>query len=222
VELVDATRTLPRGELFHHQRTGSVGPFADWFRYRLLHAEGGVWVDTDVVCLKPLDFHDEFLFGWEDQRFINTAILGLPAGHALAAWMADSCANPNRALPYDSLRLRARKWIRRSLRGDRRNDIRWGEYGPKGFTAAVRHFGLTRHAKSVAHFYPIPCDQWQWIFNSTSSPDPLSALPNECVAVHLWHAMMHSKPGFQKNGLFPVDSPFEVLWSRYAQNLRDT
>src|SRR5690606_19243092 len=67
VTLVDAAEILPRSALFAHARSGSFAVFADWFRYRLLYERGGLWVDTDVVCLKPLDYEQAEIFGWQDR-----------------------------------------------------------------------------------------------------------------------------------------------------------
>jgi hypothetical protein len=220
VQVRDAAVVLPRGELFRHRRTGSLGPFADWFRYRLLHARGGIWADTDVVCLRPFDYSDPVIFGWEDARYLNTAVLGLPAGHSLAAWMADACAEPNRLHPYDGIGRRVRKLLRRHLQGDRRDNVRWGEYGPKGITHAARHLGLLGKAKPSAEFYPVACDHWRLIFQSKPLTPNSSAVFHEASrAVHLWHAMMHNEPGFDQNARFPESSVFEVLCQRYNVNI---
>lgn len=222
VKLCDAARVLPRDGLFKHRRTGSLGPFADWFRYRLLHQAGGIWADTDVVCLRPLNYDDAVVFGWENDRYINTAVLGLPVGHTLAAWMAGACEEPHRVLPYDSRTRRARKLVRR-LTGNRRDDVRWGEYGPKGFTQAVRHFGLLGSAKAVNHFYPVPCERWHSVFESQDAMDGSgNRLPSESRTLHLWHAMMHQGRRFDKDGQFATNSLFETLWRRYVQNRRDS
>src|SRR5262245_47817989 len=52
VHLKDASEILSRDCLFAHKRTGSVGLFTDWFRYRLLLDRGGIWADADVICLR--------------------------------------------------------------------------------------------------------------------------------------------------------------------------
>ena len=223
IEIVDATSVLPRSALFTHQRTGSPGPFADWFRYRLLHQRGGIWADTDVVCLRPLDYDDPVVFGWEDARYLNTAVLGLPAGHALAAWMAEACANPNQIHPYDAWSRRLRKLVRHHLLGNRRDHIRWGEYGPKGITHAARYFDLLDRAKPVDHFYPVTCERWHSMFEGAQASSISGAqLPIASRTVHLWHAMMLSRPGFDKNAAFAADSPFEALCRRYGQNRRES
>ena len=209
VRIVDAGRTLARDLIFRHRRTGSLALFADWFRYRLLHERGGIWADTDMVCLRPLDYPQPRIFGWESSEWLNVAVLGLPAGDALAAWMAAGCENPNRILPYDGLGARLRKWKRRYLQGNRRHRMRWGEYGPKGLTRAARYFGYLGEALPPPHFYPVPCDEWQRLFSS--APD--FVFPGESHAVHLWNNML---AGVDKNARFPADSPFETLCRRYG------
>ena len=40
-------------------------PFSDIWRYKLLYEKGGYWVDMDMICMKPFDFKDEFVFSSE-------------------------------------------------------------------------------------------------------------------------------------------------------------
>jgi hypothetical protein len=216
VRLMGAADILPRSLLFTHRRTGSLGSFSDWFRYRLLHERGGIWADADVVCLAPLVYPQAEIFGWQDARVINNAVLGLPAGDALAAWLAACCEDPNRLLPYDPWPLRLRKLRRRYLGGNRRDRVRWGEYGPKGLTQAARYLGYLDKAQPVAHFYPVACEDWRIMFTSAAGRKPPWTAQSR--AVHLWQQMMHTSSGFDKNAHFAEDSPFEELWRRYTQN----
>jgi hypothetical protein len=213
VQLVDAGTTLPQQLLFHHEPSGSVAAFADWFRYRVLYERGGVWADTDVVCLKPLVYAHPEIFARQDESVINNAVLGLPAGHPLAAWMSDCCEHPNRALPYDTARTRRRKLKRRLLQGNRRGNIEWGEYGPRGFTEAARHLGYEDRALPFWHFYPVPYQNWRCMFDSSLSDK--TDLFAGSTAVHLWNEMTRRAPGFDRDGRFPPDSLFERLCARY-------
>lgn len=52
VELCDARGVLPESRVFTYH-DGSYAGFADLFRYTLLSREGGLWADTDVICLAP-------------------------------------------------------------------------------------------------------------------------------------------------------------------------
>jgi hypothetical protein len=216
VRLMSAAEILPRALLFTHRRTGSLGSFSDWFRYRLLQERGGLWVDADVVCLAPMSYPQAEIFGWQDSRLINNAVLGLPAGHELAVWLALCCEDPNCILPYDRWSLRLRKLRRRYFGGNRRDRVRWGEYGPKGITQAARHLGYLDRAQPAAHFYPVKCEDWRLMFGSNPNQEP--PWKEESRAVHLWQQMMKTSPGFDKNARFPNDSPFEALCRRYLQN----
>ena len=209
----DAGEILPREALFTHRRTGSVAVFADWFRYRLLAERGGIWSDMDVACLRPIDYPQAEIFGWEDERCVNNAILGLPAGHALARWLAGCCESPNRILPYDNWRLRLRKLRRRHLQGDRRERVRWGELGPKGLTAAALHLGYLDRALPRTHFYPVRSEDWRVLFEPTRG----GMLPwrDESRAVHLWNNMAARASHFDKNARFE-GSPFEILCAQYG------
>jgi hypothetical protein len=211
--VMDAEQILPRSALFRHKRTQSLALFADWFRYRLLFERGGIWADADVVCLKPFDYSNAEVYAWQDDKYINNAVLGLPAGHALASWLARCCEHPNRLLPYDDFTIRLRKLRRRVFRGDRRDDVRWGENGPKGLTRAARHLGYAEKALPSWHFYPVSPTHFRQLFESP--PEGNAVVFNASRAVHLWNHLLEERPGFDKNSRFPSDSPFEQLCGRY-------
>lgn len=216
VQLVEAAATLPRKHIFRMADSNSVAGFADWFRFQLLHDQGGIWADTDVVCLKPLLYPQSELFGWQDQNVINVAVLGLPAGHELTRCMLECWRHPDRILPYDSSRLRRRKLVRRLLPGDSRRRIEWGEIGPFGFTRAARHLGYERLAVPFWHFYPITFENWHTIFDESLRDNP--QLVEASYALHLWNEMARRTPGFDKNARFPPESLFERLCRRYLKN----
>jgi hypothetical protein len=216
VTLRDAGAVLSPELFFVHKKTASPAAFADWFRYRVLLQEGGIWSDTDVVCLKPLAFRSEEIYGWQDANVINNAILGLPPNHPLAKWMSDCCEHPNRILPYDDGPTRRRKWRRRLFEGNRRGNVKWGEYGPQGFTAAARYLGYAGRGLPAEQFYPIPYQDWQRVFYEPATN--IAAALQSSSAIHLWNEMTRREPGFDKNASFSADSLFEQLCSRYLTN----
>jgi hypothetical protein len=215
VRLRDAEQVLPRSLLFHSRHTRSLAPFADWFRYRLLLERGGLWADADVVCLKPLTFSDPLVFGWADAELVNNAVLGMPAGHPLAAWMNEICEHPNRVVPYDGLDVRLKKWRRQLLHRDARARLRWGELGPKGLTRAARHLGFLDRARPERDFYPVRCPAWRILFEDSAESRALTLAESYCV--HLWNEMTRRQPGFVRDGPFPPESPFERLCRRYLE-----
>jgi len=209
VELKDAAEILPRSSLFFHRRNQSVAHFSDWFRYQLLFERGGLWSDTDMVCLRPFDYANPVVFAWQDEEHLNNAVLGLPARDPLAEWLARSCESPNRMLPYDDWSRRLAK-LKRWVKGQGREAVRWGDTGPYGLTSAAQYLGYIEHALPKWHFYPVAYEQNRLLFKRVPAGVPSTF--DGSRAVHLWNQLID---GADKNARFPQDSPFEQLWSRY-------
>ena len=214
VTICDAAAVLPRSELFVHRSSGSLAVFADWFRYRLLAEHGGLWVDTDVVCLRPFDHAGPEIFGWQDQSTINNAVLGLPQNHALARWMVACCEQPNRFLPYDSLRMRRRKLVRRLLgprpRREQMGRDRAGRTHRRGQTPRLR---VARAAVLALLSDPLS-ELAHGVRRQPARPPHASS--SGSYGLHLWNEMARRQPGFDRNARFPDDSLFERLWARYV------
>jgi inositol phosphorylceramide mannosyltransferase catalytic subunit len=65
-------------------RCRNSGEASDVLRYELLHRLGGVYVDTDVECCRPLDplIEDVTAFAaWARPKVIGSAVLGSVPGH---------------------------------------------------------------------------------------------------------------------------------------------
>lgn len=209
----DGNDIIPRDKVFRCVEKGSYGAFSDGFRYTLLHREGGIWVDTDVVCLKPLDIDAELIFGKEEVGKFNCAVLGGSAGHPLFEFMLRQANAINDPLPYDNWQQRRRKFKRRMMGRDHPKYLRWGEIGPLGVTRAIYHMSLENFAQPYTAFYPIHPKCWDAIFDDTY-PDPSQFFPNT-YAIHLWNEMLRSKSTINKNGPFPENSLIAALLRRY-------
>lgn len=212
VEVADAATILPRPLLDAHLKSQPMAFFADRFRYQLLLQHGGLWVDTDVVCLKPFDHAGAEIFGWQDADTINNAVLGLPPGHALARAMLSICEQPNRVQPYDSPKIRRRKLVARLLGRTARSP--WGTTGPRGLTQAARTLGCDGQALPFWHFYPVAWQNWHTVFDGTLAGNP--GFVAASYGLHLWNEMARQAPRFDKNARFAPQSLFEQLCRRYA------
>jgi hypothetical protein len=194
----------------------SYSGFANWFRYEMLFREGGVWVDTDVVCLKPFDFQEEIFFGLEQFDKVNCAVVGASPGQEIFQFLARQVERPNDFLPYDAAKHKRRKLLRRYLKGNKRGNVKWGETGPVGFTKALHHFGLFDKALPISAFYPVHSTCWTSIFD-TAAADPDRYFPDS-YAIHIWNEMLRRDPNFRIDAPFPDNSLFEELKRRYLHN----
>jgi hypothetical protein len=78
-------RRLPMGfDRAALARCGNTAERSDVLRYALLSRYGGIYADTDVECLRPLDpliENVQAFAGFEDAGRVGTAILGSTPGH---------------------------------------------------------------------------------------------------------------------------------------------
>jgi len=204
---------LKSSNIFMYKHRPSYAAFANWFRYEMLLKEGGVWVDTDVACLKPFDFESNLFFGLEQSNKVNNAVIGAVPGLESIHFMARQAEHPNHFLPYDSTKEKCRKFIRRYLKGNQRGDLKWGETGPGGFTKALHHFDLFDKALPISAFYPIHSTCWTSSFDTTAA-NPERYFPDS-YAIHFWNEMLRRDPNFNINSEFPENSLFEELKRRY-------
>ncbi|MCL2106804.1 MAG: hypothetical protein FWH26_07110 [Oscillospiraceae bacterium] len=66
---------------------GNYAFVSDYARAKALFEEGGVYLDTDVELLRPIEsfLADALFAGFEAANFVGTAVIGSEPGHAL--WM---------------------------------------------------------------------------------------------------------------------------------------
>ena len=57
--------------------------FSDFFRMRLMAQKAGLWLDADVLLLKPVEIDPaKPYFAWERPRQLGNSVLYLPAGRS--------------------------------------------------------------------------------------------------------------------------------------------
>jgi hypothetical protein len=59
----NANDIISHSDIFKY--CGSFATFSDIFRYKVLYEYGGIWVDLDMVCIKPLTINSDFYFASE-------------------------------------------------------------------------------------------------------------------------------------------------------------
>lgn len=131
--------------------------FSDFFRMRLMAAGAGLWLDADVLLLKPvrLDPLTPY-FAWEKPRQLGNSVLYLPPGDPIVA--AYDALMDQAELTPDWLAWRHRLTFRwRKMRGGshRLSDIRVAIFGPASLTALARREGCLHHALPKKSFYAV-------------------------------------------------------------------
>jgi len=160
----------------------------DFFRY-VMQAKGiGYWVDLDLYFLRPLDFRDDYVFGWEHETSINGAILRLPPDSAM---VRELCEIPqlNWRPPFYGPRKTLQFYWRRLRQGDLRpEDYRWGTFGPAILTYLAKKYRVANQAQKQAVFYPVRHSDAKAFFGPPEWVE--RQITSETRAVHLWSSVL--------------------------------
>jgi hypothetical protein len=131
--------------------------FSDFFRMRLMAQRAGLWLDADVLLLKPIEIdRAKPYFDWERPRQLGNSVLYLPANDPIV--IAFEYLMEQDELTPDWLSLLHRLiFSLRKLRGksNRLSDIRVAIYGPAALTALARRAGEIRYALPKKSFYAV-------------------------------------------------------------------
>lgn len=146
------------------ERCRNFGEASDVLRYEILNRFGGVYVDTDVECLRPIDelVGDASAFAaWARPRVIGSAVVGAVPGHpAIARTLEAVAAAAGSGNQVDAT-------------------------GPVALTRILEHaddvelFGRET-------FYPL--DYWEIPFAEGEAVDVADA-----YAIHHWHATWQTR-----------------------------
>jgi hypothetical protein len=138
-------------------RDWTILQFSDFFRMRLMARNEGLWLDADVLLLKPVEIDPaKPFFAWERRRQLGNSVLYLPPHHPIVVAFEDLMEQDE--LTPDWLALRHRlTFMMRQLRrrSNRLADIRIAIYGPASLTALARRAGELRHALPKKSFYAV-------------------------------------------------------------------
>ena len=186
VTVAGAEDVLPRGV---RERNSALpkSVFADYFRYQMQALSLGTWIDADVYCIKPFEFTDEYVFGWENRRYINQAVLRMPADSPLTAALLDIFESRTMA-KWIPLRKRVPNLIKGRRQPVAPDELPVGWTGPKALTWCARRMGLTRRAYPREVFYPLYCQQREAM--ADPAKDIRSFLQPQTHAVHLWNSWL--------------------------------
>lgn len=131
--------------------------FSDFFRMRLMSRGAGLWLDADVLLLKPIEIDaTKPCFAWERWRQLGNSVLYLPPDDGIVAAFENLMEQDELTPDWLALRHRLTFALRR-LRGgsNRLADIRVAIYGPAALTALARRENELQHALPKQSFYAV-------------------------------------------------------------------
>ena len=189
--VMDANSILPASRIFTYREHQSYAGFANFFRYKLLLEKGGWFVDADMVCLRPFNFQDEYVFsseGLEDRQLVNVGAIKAPAGSAILEYAWNACEQMDPAA------------------------LQWSQCGPRLFGRAVEAHALHRHVQPWPVFCPLHFSAWRRVLDPSASWQ----FPPETCAIHLWNELWR-RSGQDKDARYDSECLYERLKQRYLQ-----
>lgn len=190
--LRDAGEILPESMIFQYRDFASYAGFSNYFRYKLLFDHGGWWADTDLVCLRPFDFDEPYVFASEqmpDGRVLaSSGVIKAPAGSEAMAYAWGRC-------------------LARDPRG-----LAWGETGPMLVGQTIARFGLESHLEPPRAFSPLGFHEWRCLID----PAFTRTCDDSTLAIHLWNEMWR-RDGMDKDADYPTDCLYERLKAKYLR-----
>lgn len=186
-----AGEIIDEKEVFLDERD-SLTAFADLFRYELLYQKGGWWVDLDVVCLRPFDFSEEYVFSsiYEEigKKTLQIGVMKTPIHSAIMK----SCVNKARQLLGEN------------------DSVQWALLGKDILIDSCNeHLDQQQHYVYDPNvFSPIP-----WYFFNLLYSDIAFTFPDEVYAVHFYHEMLRLN-SIDSDLPFPENSYFERIYAQ--------
>src|SRR3954451_22936288 len=131
--------------------------FSDFFRMRLMAENAGLWLDADVLLLKPVEFDPaKPYFAWERPRQLGNSVLYLPPADAIVTAFEKLIAQDELMPDWLALRHRLTFALRRWRGGSSRlSALRVAILGPAALTALARRAGELQHALPKRSFYAV-------------------------------------------------------------------
>ncbi len=169
--------------------------FSNYFRYELIYQEGGYWMDMDIICLRPYDFVNDYIFCGITGVVKRPQLADLPFNVVNGAFRAPKGA------PFLANIL---EQIREPARDGRYPDF--GLWGTVIFTRAIFNYGLTHFKEDKNVFVPFGFQEVDKIYRK-----PGLKIPEWAYAVHLYN---YTGPNYDE--LVP-GTVYTELMKRYGE-----
>ena len=205
VRIFDARALMNESEIVRHGSSGSLTLAADIYRYRILKAGLGIYVDCDVFCLKPFEY-SEYLFGYEYISKFNNAVLNMPSDSELLEKIMAASENPYFIPPWRTAKQQLKDRIRCMVgMGQPITKRPWGVIGPDLITYYIKELNLEHHAQPVDVFYVLHHDHLRLLWSPGLKVADL-VTPNT-FGVHLYHSSIER----ENRDILPNTPLYEII-----------
>lgn len=188
VEVRDASEVMPYERLLRYRDTGSVALGANLWRIQMLSQGLGYWVDMDFIFLRPFDFADAHVFGWEYEGWINNAVMLAPPDSSMVKDLI-TIPEPNRRPPWFGPKRTMEFYWRRITKGHiGLEDMPWGTYSSGLVTHCVKKNRLESSVLPPSVFYPLRWKDARSLYGPAENVEAL--LSDDTRAVHMWHSRL--------------------------------
>jgi hypothetical protein len=131
VEFRDASEILPTEQIIRYRNNNNPSLHSNLFRYALVAKTNQIWVDLDIVALKPFNFGSAYVIGFENINSVGSSVLRLPKDsptlRALLELKPDTIGFP----PHFKGFRKWKYWLRSFGQGLPVDRWPWGTTGPR-------------------------------------------------------------------------------------------
>jgi len=187
---------------------GDYLPFSDIFRYKMLYENGGYWVDLDMICLKLLDFKEDFIFSSErtiqkgaykmKEPFVaNIGVLKAPQYSSFYKELYEKC-------------------LKHSKRNTNKDKIKYMRF----LRQMIKKYNYENFVKSPASFCPVDWWNTREIFKNIKyyplkygvEGYPINRLfLDDVYSIHIWRSIAKHKKKLDFDKKYPQNSLYEIL-----------
>ena len=168
VIIKNANEIIPSCEIFDYE--GSIAPFSDLFRYKLLYIKGNVWSDLDIYCVNKFIIDKDLLFVGErtikegafkslkPQKPLNSFIYSRHANNEIFKKMYEYCLK----FKINYLEKKSKIVIRNNtgLTG-----YHW-QGGVKYFGKMLEKYDYLKYIEPYEFGFPVDWWNWKYLFNN--------------------------------------------------------
>lgn len=208
--LGDAREIWDTNDIAIYKQANSPALHADIFRVKMVLQTGRVWVDTDVIALRPFTRDLEWFIGHErqDRLELGNAVMGMPSDSKTLETLHEFLTGTNPIPPWWNEGKRQR-FLQDAANGNPSDmgDMPWGTAGPQALTFFASQSGEIEKAQEQNIFFPVTFQDRKALVEGKYT-EVLNQRMNasQSLSVHLYSRWMRKFCSRNPSGYPPRDS----------------